>query len=200
VRIAYVAGFFQHVLPELQTRLRQHLESGAVVWIPPYGGTYEPNVNPFKGRFLDAVGRGATDVLVCLFAMRGNERVPRYVEAIVDEGKVRTSLLHVDVQYFESARDAAGVIERIEAFNPTIEDELPSNLPSLAEWAAKRHCDTIIILPRAVNAAKKSRFGDVGLIYAAISFLGTEYWRMRTSPAELATDRQERYDKRLRVC
>jgi hypothetical protein len=199
VRIVYVAGFFKHVLPELQTRQRENLESGAVVWIPPYkNATPEPNLNRFKSSFLDSISRGATEILICLFVMRSDTYVLPSVQAIVEEGIRRNPKITVEIETFRSARDADGIVKRIKDFNPTLAMEYPTDIGVLEKWITEHHSDRIVLHPRAINAAKKSRFEDVSLIYAAVDFLGTEYWVSRTADPDQAADLRCQSDLKLR--
>ncbi|MGP0018262.1 MAG: hypothetical protein ACLPHP_06815 [Candidatus Sulfotelmatobacter sp.] len=201
MRIVYIAGFFKHVLPELQKRMGKLLESGAVVWIPQYRNTDELNVNRFKGAFFDAVSRGATEILICVFIMRDNTTLPIIVDTMIDEAKSRSKAIEIRVERFKNARDADGVIEQVEAFNPEVEGgdhTVPDSLSDLEQWLAGRHPERVMIHPRAVGAAKKSRYGDIALIYSALDLLGTEYWNMRTSPRELAHKRRYVCDERLK--
>jgi hypothetical protein len=199
VRIVYVAGFFKHILPELQARQRENLESGAVVWIPPYkNATPEPNLNRFKGSFLDSINRGATEILICLFVMRSDNYVLPSVHAIVEEGIRRNPKITVEIKTFRSARDADGVVKLIKDFNPTLAMEYPTDLGVLEKWITEHHSDRIILHPRAINAAKKSRFEDVSLIYAAVDFLGIEYWTSRTAIPDQAADIRCQSDLKLR--
>ena len=197
MRIAYVAGFFKHVLPELQNRLKGHLESGAVVWIPPYGRTDEPNINRFKGDFLSAVDRGATEILICLFIMRGKTDLFEYVNAIIDLGKGRAPGLNVMVERFKSARDADGVIGAINTFGPTVVLPFPSDLTGLEQWIAKKHGGKLILHARATDAMKKSIYRDTPLIYSAVDLLAEEYRNMRMAPAELAPEAHGRCTDKL---
>lgn len=198
MRIAYVAGFFKHVLPELQKRLKDHLESGAVVWIPPYGRTDELNVNRFTGAFLSAVSRGASEILICLFFMREKGYLLETVQAIIDSGKARSPGLIVRVEQFKSARDADGIIAKIVAFQPDAKRQAPDNLDVLPQWVAQHHRDKIVLHPRAVNSAKKSRYEDIALVYSSIDLLGVEYWNMRTSTTQNATKHRERWETKLK--
>jgi hypothetical protein len=197
VRVAYVAGFFKHVLPELQDRLKDHLESGAVVWIPPYGRTDEPNINRFKGNFLSAVDRGATEILICLFIMRGKTDLFEYVNAIIDLGKARSSVLNVVIERFKSARDADGVIGAINKFEPTVVLAAPSDLTGLEQWVAKKHNGKLILHPRATDAAKKSRYHDTPLVYSAIDLLAEEYRNMRMASVDTAPEAHGRCTGKL---
>lgn len=197
MRIAYVAGFFKHVLPELQKRLNEHLESGAVVWIPPYGRSDELNINRFKGAFLDAVRRGATEILVCLFVMRGKTDLNEYVNAIIEIGRERSPGLIVSVEPFKSARDADGVIGKINAFAPTVAVPPPPDLKGLDQWVAEKHDGKLILHPRASDAAKKSIYHDVSLIYSAIDLLAEEYRDMRMAPLDLASEAHGRCTAKL---
>ena len=199
MRIAYVAGFFKHVHPELQKHLKDHLDSGTVVWIPTYGRTDELNVNRFKGDFLSAVSRGASEVLICLFFMRGKDYLLETVQAIIEEGKARSVGLVVSIELFESARDSAGVIAKIVAFGPkAAKSQTPNSLAALPQWVNDRHRDRIILHPRAVNSAKKSQFEDFELVFLAINLLGIEYWNMRTSTPENAMEHRERWEMKLK--
>jgi hypothetical protein len=201
VRIAYVAGFFKHVLPDLEKRMGKLLESGAVVWIPQYRNTDELNVNRFKGMFFDAVNRGATEILICLFIMRDNTTLPIIIDTMIDEAKSRSQAFEVRIERFKNARDADGVIERVEAFNPETASEVrtaPESLSDLERWLAERHSGRVVMHPRAIGAARKSRYEDVALIYSALDLLGTEYWNMRTSPRELAHKRRQLCDEKLK--
>jgi hypothetical protein len=198
VRVAYVAGFFKHVLPELQRRLKAQLESGAVVWIPPYGRTDELNINRFKGDFLSAVSRGARDILICLFFMRGKDYVLETVRSIVELGKTRSPGLNVEFEIFKSARDADGVIAKIAAFEPDTRTQSPGSLEDLPQWILEQHGQRVVLHPRAVNAVKKSQYEDIALIYSAIDLLGVEYWNMRMSTTENATTQREAWEMKLK--
>jgi len=197
VRIVYVAGFFKHVLPELQKRVREHLESGAAVWIPPYRSTAELNINWFKGSFLSNISRGATEILVCLFVMRGNDDLMNIVQAIVEEGKARSSELTVKVEPFKNARDSKGIIGAIEAFSPSIEVPPPTGLDVLPQWVEEKHAEKIVFHPRATNAVKKSQYQDVPLVYSAIDLLAIEYRNMRMSSAEGLEKNRANLDAKL---
>ena len=201
MRIAYVAGFFKHVLPELQKRLADHLESGAVMWIPPYGHTDEPNINRFKGDFLNAVERGVTEILICLFIMRGKTDLVEIVNAIIEIGKIRScersSDLNVMVERFKSARDADGVIAAINKFGPTVALPTPGDLTGLEQWVVNKHKGKLILLPRATDAAKKSVYHDTPLIYSAIDLLAEEYRNMRMASVERAPEAHGRCTTKL---
>jgi len=115
-----------------------------------------------------------------------------------EEGKRRNPKLTVEIELFHNARDADGIIKRIKDFGPTVACEFPTDLVVLEKWIAEHHSERIILHSRAINAAKKSRFEDVGLIYAAIDFLGSEYWASRTAIPDQAADLRCQSDLKLR--
>jgi len=61
------------------------------------------------------------------------------------------------------------------------------NLDNLHEWAAA-HSETIVILPRAAAAARKSRYQDHGTVFAALEILAGTYRdvKMGRAPREQA--------------
>jgi hypothetical protein len=130
--------------------------------------------------------------------MRGNNYVLPSVQATIEEGKRRNPKLAVEIELFRSARDADGVAKRIKDFGPTLAREFPTDLGVLEKWIAEHHPGRIILHPRAISAAKKSQFEDVGLIYAAVDFLGTEYWASRTAVPDQAADLRCQSDLKLR--
>lgn len=204
MRIVYVAGFFDHVVRDLEKECAEYLESGSVVWIPNYGNSDSLNVNRFKGAFFGAVAEGATEILICLFHMRHKAYLLETVQGIVDEGKTRSANLKVQVETFKSARDSKGVIAKIRAFGPDVQKQheqeaaakMPNTLDALAAWVVERHADRLVLHPRAVNGAKKSQYEDVALIYSALDLLGAEYWNMRTSTTENAERNRHLFETR----
>lgn len=202
MRVVYVAGFFSHVLRDLEGKCAEHLESGSVVWIPSYGNSDEFNVNRFKGAFFGTIAGGATEVLICLFFMRHKAYLLETVQGIVAEGKTRSPNLKVQIDTFKNARDSAGVISKVLAFGPEPKNRLPQEaanhvpdtLDVLVEWVSERHAGRLILHPRAANAAKKSQYENISLIYYSIDLLGTEYWNMRTSTAEAADENRRLFE------
>jgi hypothetical protein len=197
VKIVYVAGFFSPVLRELRARMKKRLDERSVVWIPEFSNG-DLDTHRFMGDFFDVVARGATHVLVLLFLFRAKEYLlDPVLNFIIDEGRKRSQNLDVRVERHKSARDAKWVIDQIEQFNPSVEIPLPSELDGLEEWVSERHGGKVLLHPRAVNAAKKSKYADNHLIYRAIDLLAVEYWEMKTTPSEGSKEYRQRLDARL---
>jgi hypothetical protein len=58
------------------------------------------------------------------------------------------------------------------------EQERIWRLDELEEWTAK-HCDRIVVLPRALAAAKKSEYHEPRHVYDALNLLGNDYPRLK---------------------
>lgn len=72
--------------------------------------------------------------------------------------------------------------------------ELPSELAGVGEWAEKALSGRVRITGRAQRDAKVGRFADVTLVYECLSYLGREFWTLKTVGGKAALDAN---DKRL---
>lgn len=196
MKIAYVAGFFAPVLTKLRASAKTHLEDRSLVWIPQHSNG-DLNLNRFKGDFFGVVERGASEILVCAFVLRGHEYVLESLQAIVHEAKSRRPGIKIRVEQFKNAYSAGPVISTIEAFRPTIRIAVPASLSGLDGWVAERHSARMVLHPRALGAVKKSQYEDVALVYAALDLLGNEYWQMRTAGVEESVECLERFKAKL---
>jgi hypothetical protein len=129
---------------------------------------------------------------------RRREHVIDSLQAILRVAEARNPRIKVRIEQSRNAYDAEPVISAIQAFRPSVEVVVPSDLNELSKWILKRHGKRIILHSRAIGAAKKSRYGDVNLVYAALDLLGYEYWEMRTAPPENSNPCRERFNTRLR--
>jgi hypothetical protein len=63
---------------------------------------------------------------------------------------------------------------------------IPESLSQIGEWAQKYLGDGVRLLPRAISAAKKSPFEDVGFVYRVLLFLRDRYVPMRRLSTPMA--------------
>lgn len=75
-----------------------------------------------------------------------------------------------------------------EAGNPSAGSQLATpakawRLDELEEWSAA-HSDQIVILPRAISAAKRSSFEDPALVYDCLEMLATIYPKVKSGEAD----------------
>lgn len=200
MRIVYVAGFFGHVFEELQSKVGTNLQDRSVVWIPQYKHV-GPDLHWLKSDFLQAVARGATEVLICLYAYRERLRdTLDYLQEAIDCAKSRSPELKVTIKTWKNAFDAEWVLSKIEDFKPSVYAciTFPTAFDNLEEWAIAFHNGRIFIHPRAVQAVKKSQYENVQLAYAAVNLLGEEYWRMRTSTPDRSSECRTAFNAKLR--
>ena len=67
--------------------------------------------------------------------------------------------------------------------------DIPDSLSDLGEWAGRELDDRVKLLPRAINAAKKSPFEDVSLVYRTLLAIRDKYVPMRrTGDADAKED------------
>jgi hypothetical protein len=75
--------------------------------------------------------------------------------------------------------------------------EIPETFDGLSAWAAIHIADTIEVLSRAANAAKKSLFDDPPLAYRALLLMHETYVPMRRSGSQALKERWESGLRRL---
>jgi hypothetical protein len=190
MRIACVAGFFNTVKTSIEKHCAQQIAEHSVVWIPQVSSG-EFNHNLLKQALFDAVAKGATDILIILFMLRGTEYQRAIAESLVAEAQRRAPELRVQINSsFKNAQDGAGVVKLLKEFGPKISKQYPGDLAELSTWITSNHPQTIILHPRAERGASKSQFQDVSLIYKAIDLLGAQYHAMRTTNVEEADARR----------
>jgi len=197
MRIACVAGFFNPVKSSLDKDLGKEIKDNSVVWVPQLSNG-QINQNKLKQAIFDATARGATDILVLLFLLRGSEYVRQVVDSLAAEAIRRSPSLRITInQTLKNAQDGPAVVKLIRQFAPLAVRPYPTSLDGLSEWVTSNHGATVILHPRAKNAVNKSRFEDIALIYQGVELLAREYHTMRTTSPEHAERNRALCDKRL---
>jgi hypothetical protein len=183
MRIACIAGFFNPVKKSIDKHFEQELANRSVIWVPQNSPGGQLSINRLKGDLFDAVGRGATHILVVAFILRGAEFLRDIIDGLVQEAQHRSPNIQITIDtHFKNAQDSDGVLKLVRAFGPTAQTVVyPSTILDLPTWIAANHCEGLTLHPRAENNLNKSQFQDIKLIYQAIQVLGTEYHAMRTA-------------------
>jgi hypothetical protein len=70
--------------------------------------------------------------------------------------------------------------------------EIPDTFDDLAAWCDRYLSGCVHVLPRAINAAKRSNYSDPGLVYKALLLLANEYRSMRITGSSEAKEAFER--------
>lgn len=112
---------------------------------------------------LNAAGRSAVELQEELDSLR----------ELVAEQSDTLRILRSEVRRLQAER-ASSPLAQGELPAPAI----PDSLRELAAWAAE-HENDITILPRALSAARKARFEDIGAVYQALEILAGPYREMR---------------------
>ncbi len=176
----YIAGFFAPILSEIQDKAGAYLSDRSTVWIHQRNDR-QLDINQLKADLFDQARRGATDILICFFAFRDHERIFATLTSIKDAAAARHPGLNVTIQRFENARDAARILQTIQAFGPNRKLVFPESLDSVENWAQRYWSGKVLLHPRALRGAKQSVFEDVNLVYVSLTLLAEEYWSLRTA-------------------
>jgi hypothetical protein len=179
MKVALVAGFFTPVLKSLEANFTAELEARSIIWVPQLRhGAADPG--KLKQNFFDRLAKGASGILILLAVLRGHEYITEIVEAIVDEGRSRAP--DADVRYlcFKDARSPGPVLDAVRDFGVVeAEEPLPDSLNELEAWAQQKLKGKLLLHPRALKGARKSRYADPVMIYRSLLFLGNEYRELR---------------------
>jgi len=108
--------------------------------------------------------------------------------AVADRDEVRGELYALRIRLAEMERAI-----RVREQRPDV--EIPESFDQLEAWSALYLSETIELLPRALNAAKKSIFDNPPLAYQALLLLHEAYVPMRRSSSQVT---KERWDSGLR--
>lgn len=178
MKVCFVAGFFEHVLAELENRFAGELKNRSIIWVPQlHRGGADPG--KFKRDYFDRVGAGATDVLVLLSVLRGYEFNVEIIKSVIEEGKVRNPALNLRLVETRNARNIDLVTGELETFGVVGYDprlgRIPATLDDLRNWVTRELKDKLMLHPRALRGASKSRFADIQLIYRSLLLLGIQY-------------------------
>lgn len=139
---------------------------------------------------------GKTERELLELALSENDKLTREMEDRKEEHEQLIEEADNELRRIESERDnalaeAARLRMRVESLNSALrrqrheaETPIPESLAELSTWAANHMGDSLILLPRAIHAAKKSLFEDVPFVYRALLLLRDRYVPMRRGGAQ----------------
>jgi hypothetical protein len=182
MKIIMIAGFYDQVLKEIKQKFPDQCAERSIIWTPQIAIGREADAKHFNWAFFDRVSAGATEILVLLAVFRGREYIKDTLLAIAREGYVRFP--HIDVHFseFRNPKLHQPVIDRISAFGlpePRVIIADESDLKRIEEWSRRELDGKILLHPRALRGARKSRFGEPSLVFEALRMLGNEYRDVR---------------------
>lgn len=136
-----------------------------------------------------AEGRGDKELLE--LALAENERLSRALEEQKAEHAELLELAEDEerrlrAEHAETLAQVANLRHRVAALEAALRGQrqerdtpIPESLEEIGAWAAEHLGGAVLLLPRAVNAAKKSPFEDVPLAYRTLLALRDKYVPMR---------------------
>ena len=184
MRVAFVVGFNDPVLGVLSQEFSAQLQDQLILWVGAWSPHGDGDLVQFTSLFLDRLAVGATNVLVLSVVRRGREEFGANLRAIIYSGETRFPKADVQVVQFKNAREAPAVVQAIRHFLGIPQEceeppSYPDSLDDLEGWCEGELDSRVIVLPRAIGAARKSRFVDIPLIYKSLLLLGNEYRDVR---------------------
>lgn len=145
-----------------------------------------------------ATAEGRSDKELLELALAENEKLSRELEDQKAEHKELLAMAENDIQRLQAERDEAcaevvNLRHRIATLEGALRNQrheeeipIPESLSQIGEWAQKYLGDGVRLLPRAISAAKKSPFEDVGFVYRVLLFLRDRYVPMRRLSTPMA--------------
>lgn len=144
-----------------------------------------------------AEGRSDEDLLA--LALADNERLDREMDGMREEHAELLELADQDVKRLQEERDDAlteqvRLLSRLKhlevALRERREEEvpIPDDLSEIGDWCRDNLDDRVVLLPRAINMARKSPFEDGAFVFQVLVALRDFYVPMRrTGEAEMKT-------------
>jgi hypothetical protein len=141
----------------------------------------------------EAERAGKSDRELLDLALKENERLTRELEEQRAEHADMLTLADDDVRRIQTERDealaeASRSGARISVVTAALQRQrnepeipIPDSLAELGDWGSQYLGNGVELLPRAVNAAKKSPFEDVAFVYRVLLLLRDKYVPMRRS-------------------
>jgi hypothetical protein len=178
MKVAIVLGFFDPVLVRLQKEHSSRIQDQSIVWIGvtrPHG---DADLHNFKVLLGDRLATGPSELLVLAVVKRGKEfTVGKAIDNLCMFAKERYPNVVVSQERFSYAGQEDGVIKKLGSFFeiPQLDEIFPESLEDIEAWCKAQLGENIFLHPRALDAAKKSLFADVPLVYKCLRLLGEEY-------------------------
>jgi len=183
MKAVFVVGFHNSVLAELRRGFSIEFANQSLLWIPicAWSPHQDGDVQNFKDLLFDRLAAGVTEILVLAVVRRGRDDFHRELLEVMSLGLRRHGQDIIKAPELQPFKDAhystSELIESISRFfglrRPSV--VLPESLNELAAWSSQELDGKLLILPRAINAAKKSGFEDPTLVYRSLVLLGNEY-------------------------
>ena len=185
MKAVIVLGFYDRVFVHLQKK-HSALFGSTIIWVGVIGPHGDGDVRNFKSLLFDRLENGFTNILVLSVVRRGREATHgEEVAAITRGASQRFASAQINLETFKYAEALDEVDARIQQFlgaGPAQGDLFPSSFDELESWCLSEHLrERLIVLPRAVDEAKRSQFEDVPFVYRSINLLAREYWDLRVN-------------------
>ena len=155
----------------------------------------------------EAERNGKSDRELLDLALQENDRLSKEMEEQKADHAEILTLAEEEERRIRAERDEAlAEVARLRARNEVIaaglqsqrkepEIPVPDNLADLGGWAEKYLGNGVVLMSRAVNAAKKSPFEDVAFVYRVLLLLRDKYVPMRRSSNP---ERKAEFDEALK--
>jgi hypothetical protein len=140
VRVAFVLGFFDPVLRELESQLSRELKFRSVVWIRQTKLGGPPDLTRFSSNLFDRLTQGATHVLVVVAVLSGKEWVEEKLKSMIAEAEGRFSVVSVELIFEKKAMASNFVIQKLKEFKCTVPEEVTRELLARKLGTSKVFC------------------------------------------------------------
>jgi hypothetical protein len=202
MKVVIALGFYDNpVLVHLQKEHSALLQNHAIMWVGTVGPHGDGDIVNFRALLFDRLELGCTEILVLACIRRGREEA--YGERIAENiqwAKGRYPSASIEIKRFLFASASVEVGNEIREFLRLCpqEEVFPASLEKLEGWcnAESPRRERILILRRAVDEARNSRFEDVALVYKSLKLLTNEYWELRVNGG---LDRKQKWHSGLRA-
>jgi hypothetical protein len=180
MKVAFVVGFYDRMFKTIAEVYSSLLEEQRLIWIATVAPHGDGDWRNLKELLVDRLAAGATSVFLFVVIRRGREEdFGKRISDIIAAAKERYPNVIIDLKSFRYALDEK-VLFDLSAFLETVECEAyPDSLNDLEGWCCRELDEKLLLLPRAIDAARKAAYQDIALVYQSLKLLGEEYREMR---------------------
>ena len=183
MKVVIVLGFYDKVFVRLQKDHAALLQNRTIVWVGLVGPHGDGDIINFRELLLDRLHEGFTDVLVLAVVRRGRDDFAKSISETIRWALGQYPAATINLRPFDFAAAALEVYSEITKFLKLSaqEEVFPADLQGIEGWCCNEAAlrDRVLVMPRAINEARASSFGDAALVYKSLKILASQNWDLR---------------------
>lgn len=117
-------------------------------------------------------------------------------QAKAEDRTEEVDALRQELHLVRAERDAAIAVVPVSDRDALVDVRQPESLVELGGWANRSLNGRVVVIPRALRAARKSCFANPSLVYRVLEAMRDDYWAMKFAPGNGAQSHWDQFLKR----